>query len=66
LAHWIGVKGWVTLAKNIAKTPPFVTSPQKAPHPKRKTFFSVSTRTLAESVEGLKSSVAQSAGELWS
>jgi len=39
---------------------------EKTPNPKRKTFFSISTRRLAESVDGLDSSLAQSAGELWS
>jgi len=34
------------------------------PKPKTKILFSVSTRRLAESAEGLNSSLAQSAGEL--
>jgi len=32
----------------------------------KKTFFSLQTRRLAESFEGLDSSQAQSTGELWS
>ena len=42
-----------------------VTSPPENPHRKRKTFFSMSTRRLAESVEGLNSSLALVAGDLW-
>jgi len=33
--------------------------------PKTKIFFSMSTRGLAESVEGLNSSLALAAGNLW-
>jgi len=47
-----------------ANPPPLVASPQRTPNPKRK-YFSISTRRLAESVEGYNSSLAQSAGELW-
>jgi len=36
---------------------------QKTPNRQRKTFFSISTRRLAESVEGLNSSLA--AGDFW-
>ena len=35
------------------------------PNWKRKTFFSISTRRLAESIEGLNSSLALVAGDLW-
>jgi len=37
---------------------------QKTPNPKRKAFFSISTRRLAESVEGLNSSLALAAGQV--
>jgi len=47
-----------------AKTPPFVTSPHKNPKPKTE-FFSVETRRLAESVDGLNTSLALAAGDLW-
>jgi len=50
--------------QNNAKTPLLVTSPQKSSNPKRKIFFSILTTRLAESVEGLNSSLAQSPGEL--
>jgi len=43
----------------------FGRSHQRTPHRKWKTFFSISTRRLAESVEGLNSSLALAAGELW-
>jgi len=38
---------------------------QKPPHRNRKMFFSILTRRLAESVEGLNSSLALAAGNLW-
>jgi len=48
-----------------AKTPPLVAFPPENPKPKTKNvFFSISTRRLAESAEGLNSSLAQSPGEL--
>jgi len=41
-------------------------SPQRTQKRKRKTFFfSISSRRRAESVDGLDSSLAQSAGDLW-
>jgi len=40
-------------------------SPPENAKPKTKTFFFMSTRRLAESVEGLNSSLALSAGDLW-
>ena len=47
-----------------AKTPPLVTFPPANAKPKQKIFFSMSTRRLAESVEGLNSSLALGAGDL--
>jgi len=44
--------------------PPLWRHPQISPNPKRKTFFSVWYRRLAEYVKGLNISLAQSAGEL--
>jgi len=49
--------------QNNAKTPILVMFPQKSSNPKRKIFFSILTTRLAESVEGLNSSLA--AGDLW-
>jgi len=47
-----------------AKTPPLVTLPQKNPKPKTENFFKLGTTRLAESVEGLNTSLAAAAGEL--
>jgi len=44
----------------------FVTSPPENPTETEKIIFSILTKRLAESVEGLNSSLAQSPGELWS
>jgi len=66
LAHWVGAQVLAKLAKNGKKFPPFLVTPE---NPKSKTtriFFPISSRILAESVERLNSSLAQSAGELWS
>jgi len=65
MAHWIGAQGQVKLAKKTQEYPHLWRYPQRTPNPKRKTFFSISTTRLAESVDGLNSSLAQSAGELW-
>jgi len=56
MAQQVGAKG----QENIAKNTPFVAFPLR----KRTIFFWISTTTLAESVEGLNSSLAQSPGEL--
>jgi len=48
-----------------AKTLPLVTFPPANAKPKTKKNFSMSTRRLAESVEGLNSSLAPAAGDLW-
>ena len=47
------------------KTPPPVTFPQQTPNQQQKNFFSMSTRRLTESVEGLNSSLALAADDLW-
>jgi len=47
-----------------AKTPPLVTSPQENPKPKTEYFFLLGTTRLAESVEGLNTSLAAAAGDL--
>jgi len=41
------------------------THPQRTLNPKRKSFLSILSRRFAESGDGLNSSLAQSAGELW-
>jgi len=47
-----------------AKTPPLMAFLLENAKSKTKTFFSISTRRLADFVEGLNSSLAQSPGEL--
>jgi len=60
MGQWVGAQG----RPKFPKHPFFVTSPSEIPHRKRKTFFSILTTRLAESVDGLDSSLAQSPGEL--
>jgi len=52
------------LSHEIVKTCPYFDVPHR--EPKMKYVFSVSTRRLAKAVEGLNTSLTQSAGELWS
>jgi len=54
------------LSQNGQKPTPFTTPPTKNLKPKPKKFFSLQTRRLAKSFEGLDSSLAQLTGELWS
>jgi len=52
--------------QNNTNTPLLVTFPPENLKPKTKNvLFSMSTRRLAESVEGLNSSLALAAGDLW-
>jgi len=52
--------------QNNTKTPLLVTFLSESLKPKMKNvFFFMSTRRLAESVEGLNSSLALAAGDLW-
>jgi len=48
----------------VAKNTPTCGVPPENPPPKTTIFFSISTTRLAESAEGLNSSLAQSPGEL--
>jgi len=50
--------------QNNAKTSLLVTFPPEKLKPKTKNFFLMLTARFAESVEGLKSSLAQSPGEV--
>jgi len=64
MAHWTGVQGRVKVARKTQNLP-IVTSPlENAKSKTKKKLFSISTRRLVESVEGLKSSLAQSVGVL--
>jgi len=51
-------------SQNFQNMPSLWRHLQKSPHRKRKTFFSILTTRLAESVDGLDNSLAQSPGEL--
>ena len=62
MAHWDSTQGEAKMAKITQKYPYLWRSPQKTSKPKQKTFFFMSTRRLAESVEGLNSSLALAAG----
>jgi len=64
MAHWDGAQGQAKMAKITQKHPYLWRSPQKSSNPKRKKFSSILTTRLAESVECLNSSLAQSPGEL--
>jgi len=65
LSHNNGPMSWGPgPGKCSQKHPHLWRSHPKTPHRKGKIFFSISTTRLAESVEGLNSSVAQSSGEL--
>ena len=62
MAQWVGVQDQPKVAKKKQKHPHLWRIPQKNPYWKRKKFFfSILTRRLAESAEGLNSSLA---GEL--
>ena len=61
MGQWVGVQGRPKVAY-FSKTCPFATSPPETPH--RKLFFSILATRLAESAEGLNSSLAQSPGEV--
>ena len=58
MAQWVGAQGQVKVAKKRKNTPHLWRSPQRTPN-----FFSISTRRLVESVEGLNSSLALVKGE---
>jgi len=64
MAQWLGVQGQVKVAKKMQKHLDLWHCPQRMPNRKQNTFFSISTRRLAESVEGLNSSLALAAGKL--
>jgi len=57
--------GWGPGLAKISKTCPDCDITSRNPHRKQNMFFSMSTRRLAESVEGLNSSLALAAGDLW-
>jgi len=64
MVHWVGAQGQTKLAK-ISKISPLVTSSPENSELESKKFFSTGTRKLSEFVEGLNSSLALEAGDLW-
>jgi len=65
LAHWIGVQGQSKLVKN-PKTPPLCELLPGEPLTQiKKVIFLIEPRRLSASVEGLNTSLAAAAGELW-
>jgi len=65
MAQLVGVQGQVKVAKNSQNTPTCSGPPSEPQTENEKRCFSISSRRLAESVDGLNSSVAQSPEELW-
>ena len=63
MGQCVGAQGRPKVAK-LSKTCLLCDVTSEIPHRKRKTFFSILTTRLAESVDGLDSSLAQSPGEL--
>jgi len=63
MAHFDSAQGQAKMDKITQKHPYLRRSPQETWKAKRKMLFSMSTKRLAESVEGLNSSLA--AGDLW-
>jgi len=61
LARWIGYD----VIKIRTKHTPLKTSSNKTPSAHLKIFFSFLNKSLHESLQGLNSSLAQSAAELW-
>jgi len=64
-----GLMGWdpgpAKGGQNFKNTPTCGVPPSEPPIESEKRFFSILTTTLAESVEGLNSSLALAAGDLW-
>jgi len=65
MVQWVEAQARTKVATKKQKHPHLWRSPQRTPNRKRKIFFSASTRRLAESVEGVNSSLALAAGDSW-
>jgi len=64
MAQWVVVQGQVKVTKK-SKNTPTCSGPLSEPQTEiENRFFSISSRRLAESEDGLDSSLAQSGGEL--
>jgi len=64
MCQWIGAQGWPKVTK-ISEACPHCDVNSRKPLLKMKNVFSMLTRRLAESVEGLNSSLVLVAGNLW-
>jgi len=62
MARWVGAQGQVNSATRVKTCPHYDVSQRKTTMQNEKKI-SIWTTRLAESVEGLNSSIAQSAGE---
>jgi len=66
MGQWVRAQGQVKVAKNLKTWKHALWRHlQKTPNGKQKTCFSISTRRLAESVDGLDSSLAQLSSDFW-
>jgi len=63
MGQWVGAQGWPKVAK-IFKTCLCDITFKNPPNENEKRLFSILTTRLAESVDGLDSSLAQSPGDL--
>ena len=63
MGQWVGAQGQPKVAY-FSKTCPLCDVTSRKPPPKLKIVFLILATRLAESVEGLNSSLAQSPGEL--
>jgi len=64
MGQWVGAQRQVKVTKKTQKYPHLWRSPRERQTENEKRFFSMSTRRLAESIEGLNSSLALAAGDL--
>jgi len=58
MGQWVEAQGQVKVAKKHKNTPPCDVPPSECQTKNEKLFFSMSTKTSAESVEGLNSCLA--------
>jgi len=60
MVQWVGVQGQVKVAQTKQKHLHLLRSPRNTPTENEKVFFSISTKRLAESVEGLNEQFSRS------
>jgi len=63
MGQWVKTQGQVKVDKNLKTCPHCDVTSRKRQTENKKTFFSISTKRLAESVKGLNSSLALPAGD---